>query len=194
MLKLTKPGLRRFDIVVNSFSSCISDAAEEFSRTPEMSVSKMSSEPGVFFEKFKGAITFKQLKSFADAHGWREFNKQVDMVNSDVEFVNLTSPSVSNLPDKKLTIHSKPVELKGIFSIFNFPDKVESILSEAVFSGFQIHFLSPESAQGDKAHANFVLFQEPSISALHVKNSKKLNFEDGDSSQNLKVWVPSPWM
>ena len=60
---------------------------------------------------------------------------------------------VSNLPQEKLTIHSKPIELKGIFSIFNFPNKMESILSEAMLPRFQIHFLSPKSA-GDKAHAN----------------------------------------
>jgi len=194
MLKLTNPRLRRSNVVLDSFGGCVADAAEEFSRTPEMSVSKMVFQPGMFFEKFKGTITFKQLDGFADAHRRRKFNKQMDMVNSDVKFVNFESSSVSNLSEEKLTIHLEPVELKGVFGIFNFPDKMESILSEAVFSGFQIHFLSPKSATRNKAHANFVLFQEPSISAHPIKKSEELNFEDGDSSQNLKVWVSSPWM
>jgi len=195
MIKLTNPWLRRNNVVLNSFGGCVTDAAEEFSWAPEMPFSEMSSEPGMFFEKFKGGISFKQLESFADAHRRWKFNKQVNVVNSDVEFINLESPSVSDLPEKKFAIHFEPVKFKRVFGIFNFPDKMKSILPEAVFPGFQIHFLSPKSATRKRAHANFVFsFEEPSISAPHIKNSGKLNFEDGDSSQNLKVWVPSPWM
>ena len=181
--------------MLNSFGSCISNTAKEFSWTPEMSVPEMISKPGMFLKKFKGTITLKQLQSFANTHSGGELNKQVDMINSDMEFINLKSFSVSNLPEKEFTIHSKPVELEGIFGIFNFPDKMESILSKAVFSGFQIHFLPPKSA-GDKAHANFTFsFEEPSISAFPNIQTKELNLMgDGDSSQNLKVWVPSPWM
>ncbi len=194
MLKLTNPRLRRSNVVLNSFGSCISDAAEEFPRTPEMSISKMVSQPRMFLHQTEGAVSFKQLQSFADAHSNWHLNEEMDMINSDMEFVNFEPFSVSNLPQKKLTIHSKPVELKGIFGIFNFPDKMESILSEAMFSGFQIHFLSPKSA-GDKAHANFVFISEGLVSRPSDTNhSEILNFEDGDSSQNLKVWVSSPWM
>ena len=141
-----------------------------------MSVSEMISKPGMFLKKFKGTITLKQLQSFANTRSGGELNKQVDMINSDIKFINLKSFSVSNLPEKEFTIHSKPVELEGIFGIFNFPDKMKSILSEAMFSGFQIHFLSPKSAQGDKAHANFVFkFEEPSISAFPNIQTKELN-------------------
>jgi len=196
MLKLTNPGLRRFNVVVNSFSGCISNTPKEFSRTPEMSFSKMPSKPGVFFEKFKGTITFKQLKSLANTYGGGELNKQMDVVSSNVQFIDFALPSVSNLSDKKLTIHSKPVELEGVFSIFNFPDKMESILSKAMFSGFQIHFLSPKSATRKRAHANLnVYFEESSISTLPNIQTEELNLmEDGDSSPNLKVRVSSPWM
>ena len=182
--------------MLNSFGSCIPNTPKEFSRTPKMSISKMVSQPRMFFEKFKGTITFKQLDGFANAHRRGKFNEEMNVVNSDVKFVNFTSLSISNLPQKKLTIHSEPIELKGVFGIFNFPDKMESILSEAVFSRFQIHFLSPKSAQGDKAHANFIFsFEEPSISAPHINFSKELNLMgDGDSSLNLKVGVSSPWM
>jgi len=179
MLKLTNPRLRRFNVVLNSFSSCVSNTSKEFSRTPKVSFSEMPSKPRVFFEKFKGTITFKQLKSFANTHGGGELNKQMDVVSSNMQFIDFALPSVSNLSDKKLTIHSKPVELEGIFSIFNLPDKMESILSKAMFSGFQIHFLSPKSA-----HANLnVYFEEPSIQALPDSQTKELNLlGDGDSS------------
>ena len=150
MLKLTNPRLRRSNVVLNSFGSCVSNTSKEFSRTPEMSFSKIVSQPRMFFEKLKGAVAFKQLKSHTNTHRRRHLNKQVDMVNTDVKLINFEPFSVSHLPQEKLTIHSEPVELKGVFGIFNFPHKVECVLSEAVFSGFQIHFLSPKSAQGDK--------------------------------------------
>lgn len=182
MLKLTKPGLRRSNVMLNSFSSGVSNTPKEFSRTPEMSFSKIVSKPRMFFKKLKGAISFKKLKGFANTHSWGQLNKQVDMVNSDVKLIDSTFLPESNFPNKELTIHSEPVELKGVFGIFNFPHKVECVLSEAVFSGFQIHFLSPKSAQGDKAHANFFYFEEPSISAPHINYSIELNIEEGDSS------------
>ena len=196
MLKLTNPRLRRSNVVLNSFGSCISDAPKEFSRTPEVSVCKMPSEPRMFLEKFKSGIAFKQLKGLANTHGRRKFDKKVDVVNSDVEFVNLKSPSVSDLPEEKFTIHFQSVKFERVHSIFNFPDKMKGILPEAMLPRFQIHSLSPKSATRKRAHANFAFsFEEPSISAPHINFSKELNLmENGDSSQNLKVWVPSPWM
>ena len=194
MLRQIGPRLRRSNVVLNSFGSCISNTPKEFSRAPKMSSSKMSSKPRMFFEKFKGAVAFKQLQGLADTHRWRDFHKQMDMVNSDVEFIDFEPFPISNLSQEKLTIHSNKFKLEGIPCIFNFPDKMESILSEAMFSGFQIHFLSPKSA-GDKAHANFVFYSGGLVSRpSDSSHSEILNFEDGDSSQNLKVWVSSPWM
>jgi len=183
MLKLTNPRLRRFDIVVNSFNSCIADTSKEFSRTPEMSFSEMVSQPRMFFEKLKGTISFKQLKSHTNTHSRGHLNKQMDMVNSNIELINFEPFSVSNLSQEELTIHPKSVELEGVFGVFNFPDKMESILSKAMFSGFQIHFSSPKSAE-DGAHANLnVYFEEPSIQALPNGQTKELNLmENGDSS------------
>jgi len=183
MLKLTNPGLRRSNVVLNSFSSCIPNTPKEFSRTPEVSFSEILSEPGMFFEKFKGSIAFKELKGFANTNSGRKLNEEMDMINSDVEFINFEPFSISNLPDEEFTLHPESNKLKGISCIFNFPDKMESILSKAMFSGFQIHFSSPKSA-GDKAHANLnVYFEEPRIQALPNSQTKELNLlEDGDSS------------
>ena len=194
MLKLTNPRLRRSNVVLNSFGSCIPNTPKEFSWTPEMSMSEMVSQPGVLLHQLEGAITFEQLQSFANADSNWHLNEEMDMINSDVEFIDFESLPVSNLPQEKLTIHSKPIELKGIFSIFNFPNKMESILSEAMLPKFQIHFLSPKSA-GDKAHANLTFNSGGLVSRPSDTNHLEiLNFEDGDSSQNLKVWVSSPWM
>ena len=190
MLKLTNPRLRRFYVVVNSFNSCVSDTPKEFSRAPEMSISKMSSKPRMFFKKLKGTIAFKQLKSLANTHGWRKLNKQMDVVNSNIEFINFEPFPISNLSQEKLTIHSEPVELEGISCIFNFPHEVESILSEAMLPRFQIHFSSPEHSSNYVHFNSGGLVSRPSVS----NHSKEINFEDGDSSPNLKVRVSSPLM
>ena len=156
-----------------------------------MSFSKMVSKPRMFFEKLVRAITFKQLEGNTNTHGWGHFNKQVDMVNTDVKFINFESFFISHLPQKEFAIHSEPIKLEGVFGIFNFPDKMESILSKAMFSRFQIHFLSPEHS------SNYirVFNSEGLVSRPSVNNqSKVLNIEDGDSSPNLKVRVSSPWM
>ena len=194
MLKLTNPRLRRSNIMLDSLGSCVSDAPKEFSRTPEMSISKMVSQPRMFLHQLESTVTFKQLQSFADTHSDRHLNEEMDMINSDVEFINFEPFSVSNLPKKEFTIHLQPVKFKGVFGIFNFPDKMESILSKCMFKTLQIHFLSPKSA-GDKAHANLTFISGGLVSRPSETNHLEiLNFEDGDSSPNLKVRVSSPWM
>jgi len=190
MLSQRNPRLRRINVVSDSFASCVSDAAKEFSWAPEVSMPKMSSEPGMLLQKHKGRISFKQLQSFADTHSDGHLNKEMDVINSDVKFINLKSFSVSNLSDEELAIHFNPIKLHRVHSIFTFPDKMESILSKAMISAFQIHFLTPKIA-----HANFDLFSgglesSPSDST-HLEI---LNFEGGDSSPGLKAWVSSPRM
>ena len=179
MLKLTNPRLRRSDVVVNSFNSCVSNTPKEFSRAPEMPFSKMSSKPRMLLKKAKSAVALKQLKSLANTNSRRKFNKQVDVISPYVQLINPKLSPISHLSQEKLTIHPKPIKLEGIHCIFNFPHEVKSILSEAVLPRFQIHFLSPKPA-----HANFtVYFEEPSIQALPDSQIQELNLmEDGDSS------------
>ena len=190
MLSQRNPRLRRSYVVSNSFAGGVSDAAKEFSRTPEMSFSEIISEPGMFFQQTESTVTFEQLKSLADTHGGWHLNKQVDMVDIDVELINLAALPVSNLPDEELAIHPDSIKLHRVHSILAFPHEVESILSKAMLSGFQIHFSSPKIA-----HANFVfssrgLGSNPSLSRIH----DKLNFEGGNSSLGLKAEVPLPRM
>mgnify|MGYP001223192280 CR=1 FL=1 len=167
MLSKITPRLRRFNVVVNSFDSCVSDTPKEFSRTPEISSSKVVSQPRMFFEKFKGTVPFKQLKGPANTRSRRQLNKQMDMINSNVEFINFNFSPISYFPQEELAVHSQPVELERVFRVFNFPHKVEGILSEAMLPRFQIHFLpsiegtpigaSPKSAKRKKAHAKLIV-------------------------------------
>lgn len=190
MVKLTNPRLRRLNVVVNSFHSCVPDTTEEFSRTPEVTFPEVSSKPRMFFKKLIRAITLKQLKSHTNTHSRGHLNKQVDVISPNVEFINLEPFSVSNLPNEEFTIHPQPVKLEGIHCIFNFPDKMEGILSKAVFPRFQIHINAPEySSNYIQSFISRGLGSNPN--SLNIQ--KELNLmEHGDSSPNLKVWVSSP--
>jgi len=150
----------------------------------------------MFLKKLVSAVSLEQLKSQTNTHRGRHFNKQVNMINPDIELINFEPFSVSDLPQEKLTIHPQPVKLEGISCVFNFPHKVEGILSEAMLPRFQIHFSSPETLIRSKVLTMLrFYFKEPSISASFTNTSKELNLmEHGDSSQNLKVWVSSPLM
>jgi len=162
-----------------------------------MSISEMISQPGMFLHQLESTVTFKQLQSFADTHSDRHLNEEMDMVNSDMEFINFEPFSVSNLPQEKLTIHPQPVKFERIFGIFNFPHEVECVLSEAMLPRFQIHFLSPQTFIRNKVLTMSDCFSSRGLvsSPSSTNNSQELNLMgDGDSSQNLKVWVPSPWM
>ena len=187
MLTTLNPRLRRSNVVLDSFHSGISNAPEKLPRTPKMSLSKIISQPRMFFHKLKGAISFKQIKSFAHTHSWRKLNKQMDMVNSDMKFIDFASMPECNLIDESLTIHLDPIKLQRVFSIFRFPDKMESILSKAMFKTFQIHFSSPE----DSSHYLRNLFKEGKINPPYTEELN-INKEDGNSSLCLKAQVSLP--
>lgn len=177
MLTKISPRLRRFNIVSNSFTGCIPNASEEFSWTPKMSCSEMVSQPRMFLHQFESRIPLEQLQCLADTHGGWHLNKQMDMVNSDVQLINLKSIPESSLPDKKFTIHSDNLKFKRVSGIFGFPDKMESILSETMFKTLQIHFFAPKPAQENIAHANFVnLFHEGIINPHDIQVFQELNF------------------
>ncbi len=191
MLSQRNPRLRRIDVVVNSINSCVSDAAKESTRTPEVSVSEMSSEPRMFPHKFKGGVPFKQLKTLANADGWRHFNKQMDMVNSDVKPVNFEFVFHSNFAYEPFTINLNPIKLERIHRILAFPHKVESVLSKLMAKTFQIHFLSPEHS----SHYIHKFNSEGLESRPSVFNQLvELNFGGGNSSLGLKPEVPLPRM
>ena len=189
MLTQISPRLGRSDVVSNSFGGCVSDAAKEFSRAPEMSFSEIVSQPRMLFQQTESAVALEKLKGFADTHGDWHLNKQMDMVNSDVKFIDFTPFAISNFSDEVFAIHPNSIELHWVHRILAFPHEVESILSKGMLGTFQIHFSSPI------AHAKFSLVSgglgtNPSLSRIH----NKLNFEGGNSSLGLKPEVSLPRM
>ena len=190
------PRLGRSNIVLNSFGSCISNASKEFSWAPKMSFWKNLSQPRMFMQKFVSGISLKQLQCHANTHCRRHFNKQVNVVNSNLQLINFESMPISCLPDEKLAIHPDTIKLQGISCVFNFPDKMESILSEAMFKTFQIHFFAPKLTKNIIAHANFFsLVHGDSINPLDINKHQELNLvEQGNSSFGLKAEVSLPSM
>jgi len=173
------PRLRRADIVLNSFSSCIADAPEELSRAPEMPFCEISPQPRMLTQKFKCGTSFKQLQRLADAHCRGQLNKQMDIINSDMKFINFTSILSSGLANKPFAVNSNSTELKGIHGVFAFPHEVECILPEGMLETLQIHFFPPESAVRNKAHANSIFCRGIISSPLHAQENKLDKFMEG---------------
>jgi len=163
--------------MLNSFHGCISDASEELSWAPEMSFPKIVSQPRMFLQKSESRSSFKQLQGFTNTHCRRKFNKQVDMIDSNMQFVDLTSIFNCNLLDKSLDINPNPIEFHGIPCIFGFPHKVEGILSKAMAKTFQIHFFTPQTFIRNKVLTMFdCLFKEGTVYPSFANTSQELNF------------------
>lgn len=190
------PRLGRADVMLNSFSSCISNAPEELSRAPEMPFSEIIPQPRMFLHQLESTIPFEKLQCLADRHcGW-DFDKQMDMVNCNMQLVNFTSMFESSLSDKPLTINPNPIKLEWVHSVLAFPHEVECILPEGMLKTLQIHFFPPKPAQESKAHANFFNLVSGAQQSLSYTNRvQELNVvEKGNSSLGLKAEVPLPLM
>ena len=186
MLTTINPRLRRYDVVLDSFHSCISNTPKEFSWTPEMSFSKVLPQPRMLFQKSKSRCAFKQLKSSTNTHSRRQFNKQVDMVNSDVKFINFTPILDGHFSDESFTIHPNTIELQSVFGILRFPDKMESILSKGMTPTLQIHFFTPKTFIRNKVLSMFVnLIQEGINYPACLNNSQELNLTKEHGSPPL---------
>ena len=132
--------LGRRNVMLNGFSSYISNAPKEFSWTPEMSFSKVSSQPRINSKQSVSAISFEELKCSGNAHGMRHFNKQVNMVWLHTKLINFKSMLVGNFLEKFFARYSDFVKLKWIPSILGFPHKVERVLSHTMSEMVQFHF------------------------------------------------------
>jgi len=141
-----------------------------------MPCSEISSQPGMLMQKFEGRITLEQLQSPANTHcGWH-LNKQMDVVNGNMQFINFESVSVCNLSDEKFTIHPDSIKLHGVSGIFALPNKMEGILPKRMLSTFQIHFISPQNIAHAKSD-NLVSGAQQSLS--YFNRNQKLNFTGG---------------
>ena len=183
--------------MLNSFGSCVSNTPEEFSRAPEMPMSKIIPQPRMFLHQLKSTVALKQLQCFTDRHCWRQFNKQMDMINSNMQFVNFTSMFNCSFADEPFTINFNPIKFERVHSIFRFPHQVEGILPEGMFKTLQIHFFAPELAQENIAHAKSInlVTGTQSQSSSYTNKYQELNLvEEGNSSLGLKAEVSLPLM
>ena len=161
-----------------------------------MSMSKMVSQPWMLLKKSKGTITLKQLESSTDTHGCWHFNKQMDMINPDMQFINFKSVFFGGFSDKSFTINHNAEKLEGVHCILRFPNKVECILSEGMFKSLQVHFFAPQTFIRNRVLTMFDLnlVQEGVSNPSWTSNSQKLNLAEGNSSLCLKAEVSLPWM
>ena len=196
MLTTINPRLRRTDVMLNSIHSCISNTSEEFSWTPEMSMPKMVSQPWMLLQKSKGAVTLKQLKSSTNTHSCWHFNKHMDMVDTEMQFINFESMFFGGFSDKSFAINHNAEKLEGIHCILRFPDKMECILPEGMFKSLQVHFFAPQTFIRNSVLTMFDLnlVQEGGLNPSWTINSQKINLAEGNSSLCLKAEVSLPWM
>ena len=159
--------LRRGNVMLNSFASYISNASEEFSRTPEMSLSEMVSQPRVLLKDSISRISFEQLKSLRNAHCIRNFNKKMYVIWLNTKLINLKFIFNSHLPKNLFTKIFKFNKLKRVFSIFGFPHKVESVLSSCMSKSIYFHFLFSYAKFKNIAHSTLNWFCECAHSVAH---------------------------
>jgi len=179
MLTTINPRLRRSDVVLNCIHSGVSNTSKKLSWTPEMSFSEILPQPRMLFQKPKSRSAFKQLKSSTNTHCSRQLNKQVDMINTNMDFINFTSIFCSHFSDESFTINSNPIEFESVFCILGFPDKMESILSKGMTPTLQIHFFTPQTFIRNKVLSMFVnLIQEGIYYPPCFNNSQELNLTE----------------
>jgi len=196
MLTQRNPRLRRANVMLNSITSRISNAPEKFSWAPEMPMSKIISQPRMLLHQLESAIAFKQLQCSANRHCWRQLNKQMHMVNSDVQLVDGTTIAFSSFADETLAINFNTIELEGVHGIFRLPHEVESILPEGMSKTCKIHFLSPAQQRARELMlSKCLVFIEGNVNPHETKVSQELNYlGDGNSSIGLKAEVSLPFM
>ena len=178
MSRKIDPRLRRSNVMLDSFSSCVSNTSEEFAWTPEMPFSEISSKPGMLLQEPESRCSFEQLQCLANTHCGREFNKQVDMVDSNMQLVDFTPIFNCNFCDESLDINSDPIEFHRVSCVFRFPHKVEGILPKAMAKRLQFHFLSPQTFIRNKVLTmfEFNLFKEGTVYPSFTNTSQELNF------------------
>jgi hypothetical protein len=197
MQNLKRPRkLRRSNIMLNSFASRVSNTPEKFSWAPEVSMSEIISQPRMLSHQFESTIAFKQLQCSRNTHCWRQFNKQMDMVNSNMQLIDFTFMSFSRLTDEPFTVNLNSKKFEGVHGIFRLPYEMESILPEGMVMGLQIHFLSPAQQRARELMlSECLVFIEGNVSPHETKEYQELNhLEDGNSSLCLKAEVSLPYM
>lgn len=164
---LTPKSIGTRNVVFNSITSNITNTPKEFTWTPKMSSSKMSSQPRMLFKDSISRVSLKKLESLRNTHHMRYFNKQMYMIWLNTQLINLKTMFFSNFPNYFLTESSKFFKLKRVLSIFRFPNKVESILSNCMSKFVKFHFFSSYAKFKNRAHTTIMCFVVCAYSGAH---------------------------
>ena len=132
--------LRLRNVVLNSFTSNVSNAPKEFSWTPKMSFSEMPSQPRMLFKNSISAYLLKQLQGFTHTHRMRNLYKQMYMVGLYIKFINLKLVLRRNFSQYLFAKDFKLFKFKRILSVFAFSHKVKCILSDSMPKIADFHF------------------------------------------------------
>ena len=144
------------NVMLNSFTSHISNAPKEFSGAPEMSLSKISSQPFMLFKDSVGRISFKELQSFRNTHNMRNFNKKMYMVWLHAKLINFKSIFTGGFLDGSFAKPFDFAKLERVPCILAFPHKVKCILSDTVPKMCKFHFFISCTKFKNTAHAKII--------------------------------------
>ena len=133
------------DVGLENIGSYVPDAAEKLTGAPEVSLAKMSAQPGVLSKKLVGAAAFEQLKGFGNAHRRGQADEDVDVVGFDLKLEDNHAMCLSSLAQKLFAVLANNLKLKRVLPILGLPHKVERVLADAVLVVYKSfhHFLVP---------------------------------------------------
>jgi len=156
------------DVGLENVGSYISDTAEKLSGAPEMSLTKMSAQPGMLAKKFVGAAAFEQLNGFGNAQYRGQANKDMDVVSLNLKLEDFHTLGFGNLTQKLFAVLANNLKLKRVLRIFWLPHEVERVLSNTMavaVKSFHHFFVPPRVFCG--AHATQASISECASCAAH---------------------------
>ena len=117
------------DIVLYCVGADAADASEEFSRTPEVSGAKVSSQPGVVLEEHVRAVALQELKGCCHAERGRQLDKAVDVVGHDFKLDDTHRVLMRGAADSCRAHGPHRAEFKRVPVPLGPPDEVKRVLT-----------------------------------------------------------------
>jgi len=161
------------NVVLDGFTSNITNTPKEFSWTPEMAFSKISSQPIMLLKDSISRIPFEELQGFRDTHGMWHFNKEMYVVWLNADFIDFKPIFSGNLSKRSFTKFFDLFKLERVPSIFAFPNKVKCILSNRVLEVCKFHFFSSYAKFKNIVHTTTNTIVECANSIAHFFYSFK---------------------
>lgn len=127
------PGALAFPYVMADYvSRHVSYASKEFSRTPQVSIPKVFSQPRMLLEKLDCRSSLEKLKCLRNTHRMWNLDEQMDVVRHNLQLIDNEPVFLRDIAQKLLAMLPNNLKLEGILRILRLPHKVESILSNTV--------------------------------------------------------------